>query len=317
VSLREPEEVNAGNDTGVCPGESVTLTASGNVSSYQWTSGPATADYTVSPTTTTTYTVTGVDANGCTSTDEVVVAILGVPTANAGADAVACDGGSVTLTATGGVDYEWSNGDLTASTTVSPTAATTYTVTVTNANGCTATDDVEVTIASLPTVTMGALDSAYCVSDAAVALTGTPAGGTFIGVGVTGNTFNPANGQVGVNTITYSYTDGNGCTNTAEQTFNLNFCVGIDEPIFSESVKVYPNPFSNEVFISFDAAYEYSITINMRDMLGRTISTQQVQILAGSNEIRLDADENLAGGVYFIELQSLKESRSFKMVKLR
>jgi hypothetical protein len=71
------------------------------------------------------------------------------------------------------------------------------------------------------------------------------------------------------------------------------------------------------VFVRFEAAYEYTITVSMRDMLGKTISQQEVQIVAGTNEIRLDADENLAGGIYFVELQSLKESRSFKMVKLR
>lgn len=316
VSLRTPAPVDAGTDTEVCAGESVTLTATGNLVSYQWTGGPATASYTVSPTTQTTYTVTGTDANGCTATDAVTVDVNALPTASAGADAVACTGGSVTLTATGGVVYEWSNGDQTASTTVSPTAVSTYTVTVTDANGCTATDAVDVTLAALPTVTIGALAAEYCVSDAAVTLTGTPTGGTFSGVGVTGSTFDPANGQYGSNIITYTYTDANGCVGSASETFNLEYCVGIDEPIFSESVKVYPNPFNNEIFVGFDAAYEHTITLRMSDMLGRTISTQQVRIVAGANEIRIDASENLAGGIYFVELQSLKESRSFKMVKL-
>ncbi len=317
VSLRVPEAVNAGVDAGVCPGGSVVLTASGNVNSFQWTGGPATATYTVSPTTNTTYTVTGIDANGCASTDEVEVEAYTAPNASAGNDAVSCAGATVTLTATGGVAYQWSNGDNTAEATVTPSGATTYTVTVTDANGCTATDEVEVTVASLPNVTLTGLDSLYCVSDPAVTLVGTPAGGTFAGVGVVGSTFNPGNGQYGLNNVTYTYTDASGCANTANVQFNVTYCTGIDEPIFSESVTVYPNPFSNEVFVRFEAAYDYTITLSMRDMLGKTISQQEVQIVAGANEIRLDANENLAGGIYFVELQSLKESRSFKLVKLR
>jgi subtilisin-like proprotein convertase family protein len=317
VSLRVPEAVNAGVDTGTCPGANVVLTATGNVNSFLWTGGPGTASYTVSPTSTTTYTVTGTDANGCTSSDDVEVAAYPTPAASAGADAVSCAGAAVSLTATGGVSYQWSNGDNTATATVSPSGSITYTVTVTDGNGCTATDDVNVSVGSLPIVTLSGLDSLYCVSDPLVTLVGTPAGGTFSGVGVVGSTFNPGNGQYGLNNITYTYTDANGCTNSADVKFNVTYCTGIDEPIFSESVTVYPNPFNNEVFVRFEAAYEYTITVSMRDMLGQTVSQQQVQIVAGANEIRLDANENLAGGIYFVELQSLKESRSFKLVKLR
>lgn len=316
VSLYVPSPVNAGTDASVCPGESTTLTASGAVT-YQWTGGPATASYTVSPTTTTTYTVTGIDANGCSTTDVVTVSINAIPVANAGNDAVACAGGSATLTASGGVSYVWSNGDNTATTTVSPTTPTTYTVTVTDANGCTATDDVNVTIGTLPTVTLTGLDSLYCVSDPIVTLVGSPTGGVYSGVGVSGNTINPGIGQYGLNTVTYTYTDANGCVGEAVEKFNVTYCVGIDEPILGESVKVYPNPFSNEIFVSFDAAYEHTITISLRDMLGRTVTEQQVQIVAGTNEIRLDANDNMAGGIYFVQLQSLKESRSFKLVKVR
>lgn len=317
VSLRVPEQVNAGVDTGVCPGASVTLTASGNVSSFLWTGGPANSTFTVSPAAATVYTVTGIDANGCTSTDDVEVIVYALPTADAGNDQNLCRGSDATLTANGGVSYEWSNGDLTESTIVSPISDAQYTVTVTDANGCSATDVVNIFVVTIPAATIDPLAAQYCVSDPVVTLTGTPTGGTFGGVGVTGNTYDPANGQYGTSSITYTVTDVNGCSNTVATTVNLTYCTGIDEPIFSESVTVYPNPFTNEVFVSFDAAYEYTITISMHDMLGKTVSEQQVQIFAGANEIKLDVNENLAGGIYFVELQSLNENRSFKLVKVR
>lgn len=317
VSLRVPEQVSAGVDTGACPGASVTLTASGNVSSFLWTGGPANSAYTVTPTAATTYTVTGTDANGCTSTDDVEVMVYALPTADAGNDQNLCRGNDATLTATGGTSYEWSTGDFTASTTVSPISDAQYTVTVTDANGCTATDLVNIYVVTIPAVTIDPIAAQYCVSDPVVTLSGTPAGGTFGGVGVTGNTYDPSNGQYGSSSITYTVTDINGCSNTVSTNVDLVYCTGIDEPIFSESVSVYPNPFTNEVFVSFEAAYDYTITIRMHDMLGQTVSEQQVQIVGGSNEIKLDVNDNLAGGVYFVELQSLNENRSFKLVKVR
>ncbi len=317
VSLRVPEQVNAGVDAGTCPGGSVTLTASGNVSSFLWTGGPATAAYTVSPTAATTYTVTGVDANGCSSTDDVEVVIYTLPAANAGNDVNLCRGDDVTLTATGGVDYLWSTGDATASTLVSPISDAQYSVTVSDANGCTATDVVDVFVVTIPTASITPLATQYCVSDPVVTLTATPAGGTFGGVGVTGSTYDPSNGQYGTSSVTYTVTDANGCSNTVATPVNLTYCTGIDEPIFTESVAVYPNPFTNEVFVSFEAAYEYTITISMHNMLGQTVSKQQVQIVAGANEIKLDVNEDLAGGIYFVELQSLNENRSFKLIKVR
>src|SRR6266496_3216139 len=104
--------------------------------------------------------------------------------------------------------------------TVSPTSTITYTITVTDGNGVTASDDVTVTVNALPTVT--ADDKQVCFGNNSVALTGTPLGGTWSGLGVSGSTFN-ANGLVAGNyTVTYTYIDGNGCTNSATANVTVN-----------------------------------------------------------------------------------------------
>ena len=141
--------VNAGADVTInCSNPSATLTATGGSGSFLWSTGATTASITVSPSTTTTYSVTITSANGCTASDAVVVTSAGIsaPIANAGPDITISYGTSATLTASGGTSYLWSNGATTASTTVSPVNRTTYTVTVTGANGCTATDDVIVVV---------------------------------------------------------------------------------------------------------------------------------------------------------------------------
>ena len=95
-----------------------------------------------------TYSVTVTDVNtGCVS-GAFDVTFNGVPTpeaVDAGPDQTIASGESVTLTATGNGSMVWNTGDVT-SITVSPTVQTTYTVTLTDANGCTSTDQATVFI---------------------------------------------------------------------------------------------------------------------------------------------------------------------------
>lgn len=77
------------------------------------------------------------------------IAVLPAAIASAGSDTTTCSGQSLTLTASGGLTYQWSDGGpATAQWTLTPTATKTYTVTVTSADGCTAVDSVKVTIQS-------------------------------------------------------------------------------------------------------------------------------------------------------------------------
>ncbi|MCB0545481.1 MAG: hypothetical protein KDC70_18285, partial [Saprospiraceae bacterium] len=98
-------------------------------------------------------------------------------------------------------------------------AAGPYNVVVKDANGCeSAATQVTVGTNSLPVATCPA-DVTVCSADAAFALTGgSPGGGTYSGMGVSGGMFDPATAGAGPHTITYTYTDGNGCSDDC--TFN-------------------------------------------------------------------------------------------------
>ena len=143
---------NAGDDAEICQGSTVTLAAEGG-SSYQWNTGATTQSIEVSPDTTTTYSVE-VFNNGCSDTDQVVVFVNDVPTANAGDDTEICQGSTVTLTAEGGSSYQWNTGETTQSIEVSPDTTTTYSVEVFN-NGCSDTDEIEVVVNETPTPNAG------------------------------------------------------------------------------------------------------------------------------------------------------------------
>ncbi len=171
--------VDAGTNHIICPGSSATLSATG-AASYTWLpagtlNNPATAAPVATPTVTTTYIVTGTDANGCKKTDAVTVVIGPGLTVTASNDVTVCAGTSTGLNVTGTANtYSWSpatglNANNTSGVTATPLVTTTYTATVTNtATGCTGKDSVTVTVNPVPTANAG-IDTAAC-SGASVGL---------------------------------------------------------------------------------------------------------------------------------------------------
>ncbi|MCA0153002.1 Ig-like domain-containing protein [Winogradskyella vincentii] len=139
--------LNISQDVTIFEGESTVLSVEG-ASDYLWDTGETTSSITVSPSVTTTYTVTG--SNGvCEVQEQVTVTVEEIFEAMAGEDQTICEGDSVVLTATGGSDYLWSTGETTQSITVSPATTQTYTVTV--SDGVQEdTDDVSVFVDIMP-----------------------------------------------------------------------------------------------------------------------------------------------------------------------
>lgn len=215
ISMGSLSTLNAGADQSVCAGQPVTLTATG-AATYSWDNGVSNG-VAFTPAATATYTVTGQDANGCTSTDQVVVTVNPMPVANAGADQTVCAGGSVTLTATGINSPVWDNGVVDGQS-FTPTATTTYTVTGTM-NGCQGTDQVTVTVTALPGVSAGN-DITVC-EGASVTLNGSGASTFVWDNGVT-------NGVPFVPSATTTYT----------VTGTTSGCSGTDQVL----VTVTPNP---------------------------------------------------------------------------
>jgi len=146
----------------VCLGQSAILTATGG-GDYLWNSlGATSASVTVMPSISTVYKVTVTNNFGCSRTDSVAVNVRSIPVADAGPDVSICAGSSVSLTASGGMNYNWSPGGVNApSMTVSPATNTSYLVAVTAANGCTAVDSVRVSVLPNPVVDLGP-DTTVC-----------------------------------------------------------------------------------------------------------------------------------------------------------
>ncbi len=152
VTVNPNPNVQVSGSDYICTGNVTNLTASG-AATYQWNTDETTATIAVSPAAQATYTVTGYDTNGCHSTASKVVNVEPLPVISVTGTKTICAGQSTTLTATGGLNYVWSNGATGNSITVSPSTTQSYVVTVTNAMGCVSSMETQVTVNSLPQVT--------------------------------------------------------------------------------------------------------------------------------------------------------------------
>ncbi|MCA6362032.1 MAG: hypothetical protein IM638_03280, partial [Bacteroidetes bacterium] len=149
VSLFPNPAVNLGPDTIVC-GTSALLDAGNAGSSFLWSTGAGTQTLTV--TQPGSYSVSVLTSQGCTASDNVVVGFTPNPVVSV-SDTVSCSDTVVLTAPSGYTSYAWSTGDTTQITSV--TANGNYAVTVSNANGCSGTDSVQVTLSPAPSVNLG------------------------------------------------------------------------------------------------------------------------------------------------------------------
>lgn len=215
---------------GTCPGSPITITLLDTLENdfIQWTSIPLDTTLsdpniynpTANPSVTTLYKVTAINPQGPIQYDSLLVVRFTVPTPWLPPDTNICEGDSLILTVSGGGSYLWNTGDTTASIYVAPSVSTFYSVVVTNSFGCSGNASIQVFVRPAPEVRMFGLWPAYCVYDYASSVFGQPAGGVFSGPGLVGDIFYPDKANIGLNMITYKYSDIYGCSNS--DTLNVN-----------------------------------------------------------------------------------------------
>lgn len=215
--------ITAATDS-ICTGNNVQLTAAGAAnSSYQWfkdnqaVSGQTGTSLTVSQAGNYQLYVSNSTLACADTTISTSITVLPLPVVVADSDLSVCMGTSVTLNASGAQNYNWNNG-ITSGIAFTPSTTQTYTVTGTNAYGCQNTDQVLVTVNTLPTVSAGS-DQAVC-NGTSVTLnsSGTATGFTWNNGVSSGVAFTPATTQ----TYTVTGTDGNGCQNTDQVLVTVN-----------------------------------------------------------------------------------------------
>ncbi|MDP3143820.1 MAG: hypothetical protein Q8N66_00335, partial [Bacteroidota bacterium] len=220
-----PVLIVAASPTAICSGASASLTASG-AAAYNWLPGAMAGSLVVvSPTITTTYTVIGTSALGCSNSATINLIVNPIPSLTVSATPTAiCSGNSTTLTgvASGGGPFisVWNPGAVFGnSVVVSPSTNTTYTWSVQNSFNCNNSQTITINVTISPTVIASASNNTIC-SGSSTTLTAS---------GATTYTWNPG-ALTGANitvtptiTTTYSVTGSNGfCTDTKTVTIIVN-----------------------------------------------------------------------------------------------
>lgn len=305
VTINAVPVVALGADTSQCNGGSLTLDAGNAGSSYLWSTSDTTQ--TIVVTTSGMYYVTVTDLNGCTAADSINIGIAAGPTVALGADTAVC-GGPVTLDAgNAGSGYVWS--DFSTSQTLTVTSSGTYAVQVTDLNGCIGNDTISVVINAIPTINFTLSQNTICVDDAPMALTATPAGGTFSGPGVTGSSFNPFSLN-GAQTLQYDYTDGNGCSASATNVIVVDPCIGIHNPNGAVAVNIYPNPNMGMFTIDLGQLPSAAVTVEITNSLGQVV--QKFTMTSQVKQVDLATYE---GGVYSVRLNDGTGTSVHRVVK--
>jgi gliding motility-associated-like protein len=227
-------DVSTSADTTICNGAPIGLSVTGGLD-YTWTPAgelddPTSANPTATPTGTTTFTVS-TTLGTCIDSAQVTVDVAPPVPAEADPDTEICVGESVALSASGGVSYAWVPGSSLSDPTVqNPTAtpafSTLYTVTVTDAFGCTGTDTALITVRPLPEA-IARPDTVSCPGrELTLAAGGGGDGGLYAwspSTGLDDPTAQFPVYTVGTTTQTFTVTVTNafGCINTADVTVDV------------------------------------------------------------------------------------------------
>ncbi len=266
----------------ICAGSNSVFAAVGGMSSYAWT-GPggftgATQSVTVSAGG--TYTVTITNSNGCQSTCSRVLTVNPNPVATASSNSPQCAGKTLNLTGgpAGMTSYAWTGPNGFTSSVQSPSisnvttaAGGTYTLTVTNANGCTGTASTAVVVNALPVCSVDGL-SAICAGGSTVYTAAAGMSGyAWEGPGGFSGTTRSVTVSAG-GTYTVTITNSNGCQSTCSKTLTVN-----PLPVCSITGTQEICAGSNSVFAAVGGMSSYAWT----GPGGFTGATQSVTVSAG------------------------------------
>ncbi len=213
--------------------------------------------------------------------------------------------------------YQWNLNGFTItgadSSTYLATTDGSYTVTVANfTNGCIAVSDTTTIDFGVTVIaSFAGLDTLYCANAPTVVLTGTPAGGTFSGPGVTGNVFDPAAAGAGNHNITYTYM-ANGCLATAQNITTVSACAGIDNIPNTTTIRVVPNPNNGTFSVNFLNTINEKIEVTVQNTLGQTVYHATQKAIIGDNAIAIKMNDVLPG----LYLLSVKKSTGISKMQV-
>ncbi|PBQ31867.1 hypothetical protein CNR22_08820 [Sphingobacteriaceae bacterium] len=287
ISVNVLPQVTISGNNAVCLGSALTLSA-GGAASYVWNTNATTSSISVNPTSGTTYTVTGTDANGCVDTEMKIIAVNAIPVVTLSGNMSLCAGETTTLIANGATTYLWSNAIATATLVSSPSAGINYTVTGTDANGCSNVAVTSFTVNALPVLATLSNATLICAGESAT-LTVTGASAYMWNTNATSNSIvvSPL-----VNT-TYSVTgkSPDNCSASTSIVQNVSECTAVEKINSNIQTLIYPNP--NKGAFNIELNTQGNFNADIFNALGERVYSAKLD--KGTTHIAL----NQIKGIYF------------------
>ena len=306
--------VNLGPDQVVCNGATIVLDAMNPGNTYLWSTGASTQSITTSIPG--LYIVQVTTPFGCQSQDQVEI-LESSTVVNLGPDLTIC-GDQVTFLNAGnpGNAYLWSSGETTQSIVV--TSAGTYSVQVTDADGCIAEDEVDILqlpglVAGIDGPSTGALFIPITFTDTT---SPTPISWDWdFGDGTGATVQNPTHTFLAFlpYTVRLIVEDAAGCRDTAFHFININEYVGVEEADFANSVKVYPNPSHGQYQIAVEFFNVTDLELQVYDLSGQKIY-REFHPMTFDFKGNLDLT-GLSNGIYVLHLRADGKDLFKKLIK--
>jgi hypothetical protein len=264
LTINPAPAVNAGFDLFPCPGDSITLLATG-ANNLIW-NGSIANDTTFVPTMSGTYVVSGNDSLGCSGSDTLQVFYGTLPDLNAGPDQSVCFGQEVTLTGTGGIFMYWDN-NIPDGVPFMPQTSDSYVLNGASNEGCLGTDTVFVTVneSTSNTISVTGLDS-YSLN-----------GETYTSSG----------------TYTQILTNAAGCDSILTINLTLDF-TGLNEN--QKEFKLYPNPVKDILVVSVMPEL-IGRELEMMNIEGKRVHS--IEMTTANQTINV---QHLPAGIYFLQI---------------
>jgi hypothetical protein len=284
--------VNTGS---ICQGNSFTIIPSG-----AWIYTVMGGNAIVSPTVTTSYTIIGMDGNGCISQPPAVSTVLVKnPPLLVVPDGTICVGDVFAISPQGASAYSVSGGSFL----VAPLASSTYTIIGKSVAGCVDTAFCHVVVNALPKLSATAIPSLLCIGESATIF----ASGALT---YSLNSFARVFPFVIYPPYSYNYyitgTDLRGCTGTATISIQVYECTGIDKPgNVNKGIMIYPNPSNGIVNIEVGEKTHFLIY----DTWGRLIREETITDL---RQVRID---DYANGIYFLVFHTSAGCQTTRLIK--
>lgn len=296
----------AASATMICQGASVTLLANG-ASTYTWNNGSQLNIQYHTPSVTTVYSVSAGSANNCLSHETLTVQVIPNPTLITSSQAYTlCSGESVTCTATGADQYEWSSGQSGTVAVLAPVSSTTYTLIGRNAQLCSDTITVAILVRSRPDLTFTGVRPDACPGDTVI-LKGS---GALTYTWSTGSNDSLITFMADTTTMVYtlSGSSSNGCTATRSYTQTTHLCTGLNE-YHEASVTLYPNPFRDMIHLSLDRM-KAGFRLDVYNASGQLVLSRN----SDDTDLWIDTHD-LAKGLYYFRVSGNGYYKTFKMIR--